>query len=57
MGFEVAKAKDGTDGLEMLRADEYTFVLCDFLMPVLDGIECVRQYGVWEHKQRSHLSK
>lgn len=25
---------------------------CDFLMPVMDGLDCVKQYRVWEEKNR-----
>ena len=57
MGMTVAQAVNGAEGLERLKAKMYDFVLCDFLMPVMDGIDCVRQYREWEKQNRPHFSQ
>lgn len=41
LGFEVSLAVDGMEGLEKLKETMYDLVLCDFLMPVMDGMEYV----------------
>ena len=37
--FEVEEAKNGEEGLEMLRKKSYDVALCDIKMPKLDGME------------------
>ena len=37
--FTVSEAKDGEEGLEMLRQKSYDLVLCDIKMPKMDGLE------------------
>jgi DNA-binding response OmpR family regulator len=37
-GFVVDKAGDGLRALEMLRAQTYDLVLCDFRMPIMSGV-------------------
>ncbi len=37
--FEVSEAKNGEEGLEMLRKGKFDAVLCDIKMPKLDGME------------------
>lgn len=51
-GFVVSEAKDGLEGLKKLQSDVYNVVLCDFLMPVMDGLDCVQQYRSWEKSHR-----
>jgi len=36
-GYEIAKAEDGTRGLEMLKEQEFHIVLTDLMMPGIDG--------------------
>ena len=38
-GFEVLRAADGEEGLQRARTDEPDVVLCDIMMPRLDGLE------------------
>ncbi|KAL3943023.1 MAG: hypothetical protein SGBAC_002882 [Bacillariaceae sp.] len=52
VGFDVVVADNGVEGLQALRDEIYDIVLCDFLMPVLDGIDCVRQYRQFEVAHR-----
>jgi len=52
MGYEVSLAVDGQDGCEKLKQSLYDLVLCDFLMPIMDGADCVRQYRSWESQNR-----
>ena len=42
-GYEVLAATDGEQGLAKAREEEPDVVLCDIMMPRLDGIEVVTQ--------------
>jgi len=42
-GFEVVAVPDGTQALEVLRADQVDLILTDINMPSMDGLEFVRQ--------------
>jgi CheY-like chemotaxis protein/signal transduction histidine kinase len=53
MGFDVTQARDGMEGFACLKETMYDITLCDFLMPVMDGMDCVQQYREWEAKNRS----
>jgi len=52
LGFEVTQAENGFVGLQKLKETMYDLCLCDFLMPVLDGVDCVQQFRAWEAKHR-----
>mmetsp|Transcript_39279 Transcript_39279/g.76852 ORF Transcript_39279/g.76852 Transcript_39279/m.76852 type:complete len:600 (+) Transcript_39279:184-1983(+) len=47
-GYEVVQAVNGVEGLEKMQEGLYNMVLCDIMMPVLDGIECCRRLRQWE---------
>jgi len=51
-GYEVVVAEDGQKGLTEMKRSMFDFVLCDFLMPVMDGLDCVKQFREWESKHR-----
>ena len=51
-GYEVTVAEDGQLGLTEMKRSMFDFVLCDFLMPVMDGLDCVKQFRAWESKHR-----
>lgn len=38
-GFEVDEAADGVEGLEKIKANDYSCILCDVKMPKMDGLE------------------
>ena len=40
-GFDVLKAEDGKEGIEMAREHSPNLVLLDIMMPVMDGMEAV----------------
>lgn len=42
-GFEVLQATDGRQGLDLLQREAVDVVLTDVNMPVMDGIEFIRQ--------------
>lgn len=47
--YEVEEAKDGEEGLSMLKNDNFDIVLCDVKMPKMDGIEVLekaRELGI-----------
>lgn len=52
LGYEVEHAVNGLEGLRMLQQHVYDIVLCDYLMPVMDGLDCVQQYRDWEEAHR-----
>jgi len=52
LGYETAQAVDGMEGLKQMQNFSYDLVLCDFLMPVMDGLDCVRAYRKWEEDNR-----
>jgi DNA-binding NtrC family response regulator len=41
--YEVEEAKDGAEGLEMIRKNSYDIILCDIKMPKMDGIEVLEK--------------
>ncbi len=44
LGWQCAEAQDGVHALDLLReADAFELMLCDVNMPVLNGLECVKQ--------------
>jgi CheY-like chemotaxis protein/signal transduction histidine kinase len=55
LGFEVTQAVNGMEGLEELKASLFDLVLCDFLMPVMDGLDCIQQYRQWEAEKRPYF--
>ena len=42
-GFEVLQAEDGEKGLEVLKNESVDVVITDINMPVMDGIEFIKQ--------------
>lgn len=52
LGFEVRQAENGLVGLEEMKGTVYDIVLCDFLMPIMDGVDCIQQYREWERTHR-----
>ena len=52
LGYVVSQAVDGMEGLKELKQTVYDVSLCDFLMPNMDGLDCVQQYRKWEEENR-----
>jgi CheY-like chemotaxis protein len=52
LGFETLEAEDGMGGFQEMQATLFDIVFCDFLMPVMDGLDCVMQYRQWEATHR-----
>jgi two-component system chemotaxis response regulator CheY len=42
LGFEVVEAEDGKVAVEQLRAMPVDFMILDWNMPVMDGLECMK---------------
>ena len=54
-GLEVTQAVNGMEGLKELQTSLFDLVLCDFLMPVMDGLDCIQQYRQWEAVNRPYF--
>lgn len=42
-GFDVLQAEDGQKGLDMLKSEAVDVIITDINMPVMDGIEFIKQ--------------
>ena len=49
-GYTVDYAKNGKEGLEACEKTKYDLVLLDLMMPVMDGIECLKRLRADEAK-------
>lgn len=49
-GYELELAANAREGLVLLQQKEFDFVLCDIKMPVMDGMEFLRQAAQLEHQ-------
>jgi CheY-like chemotaxis protein len=45
-GYEVVEATNGADGVKRFRERPTDVVLCDLLMPVTNGLELIRVFGL-----------
>lgn len=54
LGFQVQQAANGMDGLRKMQETMYDIVFLDYLMPVMDGLDCIRVYRNWEDSHRPH---
>jgi CheY-like chemotaxis protein len=52
MGYACTVAENGMEGLKELQDTIFDLSLCDFFMPVMDGLDCVKQYREWEQQHR-----
>lgn len=43
LGFNVLEAEDGREALAQLRSNSVEVVLLDWNMPVMDGMECMKE--------------
>ena len=51
-GCNVETAKNGREGLAMMKMQRFHLTLSDIIMPVIDGIEMTRQLREWEAVHR-----
>jgi len=56
-GFDVSEADNGMQGLEKLKSSLFDITFVDFLMPVMDGLDCMQQYREWEKMHRPWISQ
>jgi signal transduction histidine kinase/CheY-like chemotaxis protein len=52
LGFMVDEAQNGHQGFNCMKQKPYDLVMCDFLMPIMDGVDVVRKIRAWEHVSR-----
>jgi CheY-like chemotaxis protein len=52
LGFKVDEAENGLQGFNLMKAHPYDLVLCDFLMPIMDGIDVAKKIRAWERMSR-----
>ena len=57
LGFEVSEAENGMQGLEKLKSCLFDVTLVDFLMPIMDGLDCMQQYRDWEKYHRPWMKQ
>ena len=55
LGFQVSQAENGMTGLQCMKRKTFDIVFCDFLMPVMDGLDCVKQFRRWEKDHRTRF--
>jgi len=56
-GYTVEEAENGAIGLDKMCEKRYWMVFCDYMMPVMNGKECVTKFRSWERCHRPHISK
>ena len=44
MGFQVDEASNGKDALQKAKLTKYDLILCDINMPVMNGLEFLREF-------------
>ncbi len=49
-GYTIDEARDGDEGLELIRQNDYDVVLCDIKMPKMDGLEMLLKAKELEKK-------
>ena len=52
LGYDVQQAKDGVEGLQMLKDGTFDVVISDYEMPEMNGFDCVRHFRAWELEHR-----
>lgn len=51
-GFEVERAVDGRDALQVLEGNSFHLIITDLNMPIMDGITLIREVRVKQHHNR-----
>ena len=46
--FNPETASNGAQGLEKMKTNYYFIILLDVIMPLMDGIECLKRLRKWE---------
>src|SRR6266550_1334511 len=54
-GHTALEAADGAEGLSVMRAEHPELVICDILMPTMDGFEFVRQLRADPHRHATEV--
>jgi sigma-B regulation protein RsbU (phosphoserine phosphatase) len=49
LGYEVAAAENGRDAWQLFQAGDFYFVITDWLMPEMDGLELIRKIRTYQY--------
>lgn len=52
LGFETDEAENGLQGYRLMQKNCYDLCMCDFLMPIMDGVDLVKKIRSWERVSR-----
>jgi len=55
--YSVDTRHNGYDGLIAMQERFYDAVLLDLMMPVMDGMECLRRFRIWEKEEFENRSR
>ena len=54
-GFEVTLTEDGKSGLDTALSGKYNLILCDWMMPEMNGLEVVAELKNHEHTKSTPI--
>lgn len=49
LNYDIFEAVDGNEALSILKSHNINIVICDWMMPGMDGIELCKQIRAWKN--------